>query len=213
MMSKKIQVKKYGDNYFYKAFEAIPDELLSELYSSANELVDSLRKPFKEEVYPPEATYSIISSVEREDIWNVFYAEIKKHIAKYCQIALPDLKDTENISIHSSWITRVADNEIPGHTKEELHRRIKQNNTFSNMHSHKNNQIGMVYYLKNPDPKYGTIVKLEENKLFQNDGEENSLMIFNPQNYHTAVYPTIEDLKISPRITIVLDCVINKMII
>ena len=81
------------------------------------------------------------------------------------------------------------------------------------MHSHKNNQIGMVYYLKNPDPKYGTIVKLEENKLFQNDGEENSLMIFNPQNYHTAVYPTIEDLKISPRITIVLDCVINKMII
>jgi hypothetical protein len=46
------------------------------------------------------------------------------------------------------------------------------------MHSHKDNPIGMVYYLKNPDPKYGTIVKLSEKKLFQNDGEENSLNDF-----------------------------------
>ncbi len=210
MMSKKIQVKKYGDNYFYKVFEAIPKEILDDLYESSNELLNTTRKNFKEEVYPPEATSNILPIVAKTDIWSIFYSEIKKHIAKYCQIVFPDLNNNEYLEIHSSWITRIANNEIPGHTKEELHRRLDQHNTFSNMHSHKDNEIGIVFYLKNPSPKYGTIVKLEDNKLFQNDGEENSLLIFNPKLYHTGLYPNTANLDEGPRITIVLDCIIKR---
>ena len=77
------------------------------------------------------------------------------------------------------------------------------------MHSHKNNPIGVVYYLKNPSPKYGTIVQLTENKIFNNDGEENSLMVFNPELYHTALYPPLEEVQKYPRMTIVCDCMFN----
>lgn len=74
------------------------------------------------------------------------------------------------------------------------------------MHSHKSNPIGLVYYLKNPDPKYGTIVKVSDKKIFNNNGEENSIMIFDPRAYHTALYPPIKETKEYPRITIVADC-------
>jgi hypothetical protein len=208
-MSKTIQVKKHEDSYFYKAFDVIPEEMLSELYDSAVYWLETTRKPITEEVYPPEASNQLLSINEfvTSELWQKFYSEIRRHIAKYCTIAdihLPSIK------VHSSWITRIADIEFPGtHTKEDLRKRLRQHNVFGNMHSHKNNPIGMVYYLKNPDPKYGTIVKLTDKKIFQNDGEENSLLIFNPKLYHTAIYPPIEVAQNYPRITIVVDCIDN----
>lgn len=206
-MSKTIQVKKYEDSYFYKAFDVIPEELLQELYGSAVHWLESTRKEITEEVYPPEASGQLLTHEEfvTSDLWIKFYAEIKKHIAKYCSVSGIDLS---TIKVHSSWITRIADIEFPGkHTKEDLRKRLRQHNVLGNMHSHKDNPIGMVYYLKNPDPKYGTIVKLTDKKIYQNDGEENSLMIFNPKLYHTALYPPIEVAQEYPRITIVVDCI------
>lgn len=205
-MTKTIQVKKYEGSYFYKAFDVIPEELLHDLYNSAVHWLETTRKELTEEVYPPEASGQLLGYEDfvSSDIWSKFYEEIKKHIAKYCSISDIDLS---TIKIHSSWITRVADIEVPEkHTKEELRRRLGQHNVFGNMHSHKDNPIGMVYYLKNPNPKYGTVVQLTDNKIYQNDGEENSLMIFNPQLYHTALYPPIEVAEKYPRITIVADC-------
>jgi hypothetical protein len=206
-MTKTIQVKKYEGNYFYKASDVIPEELLPELYDSAVHWLESTRKEITEEVYPPEASGQLLSYSDfvASDIWEKFYNEIKKHIAKYCDISSIDLS---TIKLHSSWITRIADIEFPGkHTRADLRRRLQQHNVFGNMHSHKNNPVGMVYYLKNPNPKYGTIVKLTDEKIYQNDGEENSLMIFNPRLYHTAIYPSIEIAQKYPRITIVADCI------
>lgn len=205
-MSKTIQVKKYEGDYFYKAYDVIPEELLNDLYASSIEWLEKTRKPITEEVYPPEASGQLLSYTEftNSDLWQRFYSEIRRHIAKYCTVSGVDLS---TIKIHSSWITRIADIEFPGkHTKEELRKRLRQHSAFGNMHSHTDNPIGMVYYLKNPDPKYGTIVKLTDKKIFQNDGEENSLMIFNPRLYHTAIYPPIEVAEEYPRITIVADC-------
>lgn len=205
-MSKTIQVKKYEGDYFYKAYDVIPEELLNDLYASSIEWLEKTRKPITEEVYPPEASGQLLSYAEftSSDLWQRFYSEIRRHIAKYCTVSGVDLS---TIKIHSSWITRIADIEFPGkHTKEELRKRLRQHSAFGNMHSHTDNPIGMVYYLKNPDPKYGTIVKLTDKKIFQNDGEENSLMIFNPRLYHTAIYPPIEVAEEYPRITIVADC-------
>ena len=134
----------------------------------------------------------------------MFYSEVRRHIAKYCQVVG---MDPETIKLHSTWITRVADIEFEGtHTKNQLRARLNNHSTFGNMHSHTDNPIGVVYYLKNPDPKYGTIVQLTDKKVFNNNGEENSMMIFNPELYHTALYPTLDIVETYPRITIVVDC-------
>lgn len=205
-MSKKIQVKKHENHFFYKAQDVIPEELLPDLYTSAVKWLENTRKPITKEVYPPEASDQLLGYREfvTDPLWSLYFKQIKKHIAKYCQVASIDLN---TIRVHSSWITRVADIEFPGkHTKEQLRSRLRQHSTFGNMHSHTDNPIGIVYYLKNPDPKYGTIVQLTEKKVFNNDGEENSLIIFNPELYHTALYPPLEEVKKYPRITIVCDC-------
>lgn len=236
-MAKSISVKKYDNEYFYKALNVFPDHLLDDIAKEASAWIDANRKPFSDEVYPPEASIESYQLLIEHPFWSSFYTELKKHILKYCQITK---KDTSTLKVDQSWMTRVADNAVdsPGfkaietkerewssddhtwktlslietkevddrHTREEIKRRLQQNNTFGNMHSHETNDIGLIYYAKNPDPKYGTIVKLSDNKMFKNDGEENSLIIFNPKLYHTAVYPQIEELESSSRITIVMDC-------
>jgi hypothetical protein len=226
-MSKTISVKRHGDNYFYKASNVFPEHLLDDIVKESCNWIDNNRKPLNEEIYPPEASIECYKLLEDHPFWTSFYTELKKHILKYCSVTK---KDISNLKVDQSWMTRVADNPIqtPGyssvqtkssewaehlkkevydnHTREEIKRRLSQNNTFGNMHSHETNDIGLIYYAKNPDPKYGTIVKLSDTKMFKNDGEENSLLIFNPRLYHTAVYPTFEDLALSPRISIVMDC-------
>lgn len=208
-MSKKIQVKRHEDSYFYKALDVMPEEILPDLHDSAVKWLETTRKPITKEVYPPEASAQLLAFTDfvTDPLWIKFYKEIRTHIAKYCQVTGMDLS---TIRVHSSWITRVADIEFPGkHTKAQLRKRLSQHSTFGNMHSHTDNPIGVVYYLKNPSPKYGTIVQLTENKIFNNDGEENSLMVFNPQLYHTALYPTLEEVKKYPRMTIVCDTMFN----
>ena len=77
--------------------------------------------------------------------------------------------DLKTIKIHSSWITRVADIEFPGQAHKRTIKKadLRQHSTFGNMHSHTDNPIGVIYYLKNPSPKYGTIVQLSDNKSIQ----------------------------------------------
>jgi hypothetical protein len=208
-MEKTVQIKKYEDNYFYKAYNFMPEESLPELYSSAIKWLEKTRKSTLEEVFPPEASQNLLSiemgdSFLSEQIWINFYSEVKKHIAQYCKVSEIS---TQNIRLHSSWITRLHNLDFPSvHSKNDLKKRLGLHNTFGNMHSHKNNPIGLVYYLKNPNPKYGTVVKISDKKIFNNNGEENTIMIFDPRLYHTALYPPIKETEIYPRITIVADC-------
>lgn len=208
-MEKTASVKKYEGYYFYKCLNFLPESLLPEMYSSATKYLEETRKTTLEELFPPEASQNLLNpdfniSCLEESVWITFYTEAKKHIAQYCKVANIDIN---NIRLHSSWITRLHNLDFPSvHTKEELKKRLSLHNTFGNMHSHKSNPIGLVYYLKNPDPKYGTIVKVSDKKIFNNNGEENSIMIFDPRAYHTALYPPIKETKEYPRITIVADC-------
>ena len=208
-MEKLVQIKKYEDNYFYKAYNFMPEESLPELYSSAIEWLDKTRKSTLEEVFPPEASQDLLSfggenSFVSEQIWINFYSEAKKHIAQYCKVCKIS---TQNIRLHSSWITRLQNLDFPSiHSKNDLKRRLRLHNTLGNMHSHKNNPIGLVYYLKNPDPKYGTVVKVSDKQIYNNNGEENTIMIFDPRLYHTGLYQPLKETEIYPRITIVADC-------
>lgn len=208
-MERTAQIKKYDGHYFYKSFNFMPEESLPELYSSAVKWLEDTRKSTLEELFPPEASHNMLdsdlkSSCSSEQIWITFYNEAKKHIYQYCKVANIDIN---NIKLHSSWITRLHNLDFPSeHLKKDLKKRLSLHNTFGNMHSHKGNPIGLVFYLKNPDPKYGTIVKVSDKKIFNNNGEENSIMIFDPRLDHTALYPPIKESSIYPRITIVLDC-------
>jgi hypothetical protein len=206
-MSKTITVKKHNDYYFYKALNVFSEGLANDISNEAHDWITNNRRPLSEEVYPPEASIGSYQELKDHIFWSGYYKEIEKHIAKYCKVAGIDIS---TVTIDESWMTKVDDIEIEGkHTKEELRRRLSQHNTFGNMHSHSSNQIGVVYYAKNPNPKYGTLIKLSDNQMFKNDGEENSLLIFNPQQYHTAIYPTLEEIKTCPRITIVVDCIME----
>ena len=210
---KNIQVKRHDGNYFYKATDVFSEGMASNIAVEAYEWISNNRKEITSEVYPPEASIASYELLKDTPFWSVFYEEIKKHIAKYCEVAGID---SSLMSIDESWMTKVDDIEISvpvnkKHSRDSLRRRLEQHNTFGNMHSHEHNKIGIVYYAKNPDPKFGTLVKLSENKIFKNDGEVNSLLIFNPQLYHTAVYPSLEDIQNNgERITVVLDCIMEE---
>ena len=208
-----------SDGYFYKSLDVIPKEFLNELYEFFVYWLEKTRKSVAKEVYPPEMTDCELLLEEdfiKSHIWQKFYSEIKKHISRYCSLSGIEYS---SIRIQSPWITRVADIEIPGQcTRDEMKFRLKNDVTVGGLHSHTEttsgieeadsntiNPIGMVYYLKNPDPQYGTIVKLSEDKVYYNSGEENSLVIFDPRLYHAAVYPPVEVIEKYPRMTIVID--------
>ena len=217
-MDKKITVKKFDGNYFYKASNIVPEYLIDKLESTSVEWLESTRKDvffkksgdkdFKEnkEHYPPEASSELISNmnVSSNNMWTNYLSSIKAHVLEYCKLTNTNYPK----KLASTWVTRVADVDIPGAYDRNQLRSLRENhNILGNMHSHKGNRIGVIFYLKNPDPKYGTVIRLNNNKIFQNNGEENSLFIFNPELYHTAIYPSEEDLQKSPRITIVTDFV------
>lgn len=208
-MEKSAIIKRYEDYYFYKSFNFLSESLISELYCSATKWINNTRKTTLDEVFPPEASENLLDpsskiSCLEEDVWVIFYTEAKKHISQYCKISNIDIN---TIQLHSSWITRLHNLDFPSnHSKEELQKILSRHNNFGNMHTHKDNPIGLVYYLKNPDPKYGTIVQISDKKIFNNNGEENSIMIFDPRCPHTALYPPIKETEEYPRITIVLDC-------
>jgi hypothetical protein len=194
-----------NDGYFYKESNVIPEELLSDLYDSTIDWLETTRKSITKETYPPEASSELWSIPEfvNQPIWKNFYSIINKHVERYCNNSGIDFS---KIKTHSAWINRIADLEFYGqNTREELRFRLKHHISIGDMHSHDDNPIGVVYYFKNPDPKYGTAVKLSEDKIFHSKGEENSLMIFDPRLYHTALYPPLEKVTDHPRIVIVTD--------
>ena len=219
VISEISNLKPNEDGYFYKSLDVMPEEFLNELYEFSVYWMERTRKSVAKEVYPPEMTDCELL-LEKDFInshtWKKFYSEIEKHISKYCSLSGIEYS---SILIQSLWITRVADIEIPGQcTRDEMKFRLKNDVTVGGLHSHTEttsgieeadsntiNPIGMVYYLKNPDPQYGTIVKLSEDKVYYNSGEENSLVIFDPRLHHTAVYPPVEVIEKCPRMTIVID--------
>lgn len=213
-MQGNIKIKKIGDEYFYKATNIFKEDFLLELYESSVFWLDNTRQNISlltekdKEPYPPEASGRLLEFDDhiKDKLWIKYYGQIKLHIANYCKISNINIS---NIKIKSSWITRVFDNEFDNHSKEYLRSLRKQFNPFNNMHSHKNNPVGVVFYLKNPNPKWGTLIKITDTEFINNSGEENSIFIFNTKIKHSGIYPPDEELQTVPRIALVTDCIYN----
>jgi hypothetical protein len=190
-----IKVKSYGGNNFYKTWNFLPDGTIENLLKSSNNLFITHLK--KNEVFPPDTTLNILSdTLFEEDCWKIFLQQTQKHISQYAKLFNLDFKQ---IKPHSAWITRVPYNPN-GHKFNAIH----------NLHSHTGNTVSLLYYLKNPSKKYGTIVKISESEFYLNEGEENSAFIFDASLLHSGVYPTKEELEVSPRYVISFDFIIKK---
>ena len=198
-MTSKVQVKKFNGNYFLNIQNFLPEEIIKGLITSSNKLIRKHKKNPELEVFPPEATWDIKDEVKGEYIWDTLYEKVRLGIVQYCKVA--DL-DHRCITIHSSWVTRY--NKLP---KEDPLAQSKVDNftPYKNLHSHEGNPIGVIIYLKNPDPKYGTMVKVSDKQIYMHQGVENSALVYDARLFHSAIYPPLNMTKKHPRITVVAD--------
>lgn len=195
-VKKDIKIKKFGEYYFYKSFDILNQKTLTSLLKECEELF-TYHKDSTED-YPPETTYTIVDAniLNKYPALNKYVYELQKHVKIYKKIS----KIKGNVKIHSGWVTRV--------TKENYNIDSEKYNSFTpikNLHSHLDLHIGSIFYLKTPSKKCGTIVMFNDHEYYSNKGEENSVLLYNPELEHSGIYPTPEELDLSPRYTIIFD--------
>lgn len=109
-----------------------------------------------------------------ENHWNIFCMTLKKIMYDYCdKVGF----DKEHLVPHSCWgersnqtikkYKRMHKEELKKNCDEWLEDYLQINNL---------NKMRMIYYLKNPDPKYGTTLLIKD-KFISIPGKENSLCI------------------------------------
>ena len=199
---KSIEIDGY---HFYKVIDVFPKTFLKKLYKSSVYWLEKTRKDTTEEVFTPEASGRLFEYDEfkNDPIWRKYYNTLDLIVKEYSKlIDIP----MDYLSRHASWITRVKDLDFPHKMEVDLVDRIRRHSTEGNMHAHLDcDPITSVFYLKNPDKKYGTLIKKAGGQNILNIGEENSIIIFDGRLFHSAVYPPMAITKKYPRYTIVAD--------
>ena len=199
---KSIEIDGY---HFYKVIDVFPKTFLKKLYKSSVYWLEKTRKDTTEEVFPPEASGKLFEYDEfkNDPIWRKYYNTLDLIVKEYSKlIDIP----MDYLSRHASWITRVKDLDFSHKMEVDLIDRLRRHSTEGNMHAHLDcDPITSVFYLKNPDKKYGTLIKKAGGQNILNIGEENSIIIFDGRLFHSAVYPPMAITKKYPRYTIVAD--------
>ena len=155
-------------------------------------------------MFPPEATLNILNEVKDQYVWNTLYDRVRSGIVQYCKLA--DL-NYKYVNFHSSWVTRY--NGLP-EDDPLAKNKIDTFTPYKNLHNHDNNPIGVIIYLKNPDPKYGTMVKVSDKQIYMHQGVENTALIYDARLYHSAIYPPLNVVEKYPRYTVVVDTFMKK---
>ena len=203
-MTSKVQVKKFNDNYFLNIQNFLPEEIIEGLLGGCDELITKIKKDPTIEVFPPEATLNILNEVKDQYIWNTLYDRVRLGIVQYCKLAGLNYK---YVNFHSSWVTRY--NGLP-EDDPLAKNKIDTFTPYKNLHNHEDNPIGVIIYLKNPDPKYGTMVKVSDKQIYMHQGVENTALIYDARLYHSAIYPPLDIVKKYPRYTVVVDTSMKK---
>ena len=201
----KVQTIEVDGYHFYKVTDIFPKTFLKKLYKSSVYWLEKTRKDPTEEVFPPEASGRLFEYDEfkNDPIWRRYYNTLDLIVKEYSKlIDIP----MDYLSRHASWITRVKDLDFPHKMEVGLTERLRLHSTEGNMHAHLDcDPVTSVFYLKNPDKKYGTLIKRAGGQNMLNVGEENSIIIFDGRLFHSAVYPPMAITKKYPRYTIVAD--------
>lgn len=198
-MASKAQVKKFNGNYFLNIQNFLPEEVMGGLLESCDELITKIKKDPTIEVFPPEATSNILNEIKNQYVWDTLLERVRLGIVQYCK--LTDL-NYKNVRFHSSWVTRY--NGLP---KDDplAKNKVDTFTPYRNLHNHDNNPIGVIIYLKNPDPKYGTMVKVSDKQIYMHQGVENTALIYDARLNHSAIYPPLDVVEKYPRYTVVVD--------
>lgn len=150
-----------------------------------------------------------------EDHWNIFCTTIKKHVLEYAK----NLKLNSSIIIpHSCWSERICEWQDPlqykllplflPYTSDEPWEYVNDDEMYDFWGLQKP-MFRVVYYLKNPNSDYGTHVSIP-NGVHINSGVENSIFIFDGGRLPSMnTIPSPDDLKKSPKYTIIFDWYIN----
>ena len=188
----------FDENYFYKSYNIISKEdqinLIeeSELYLKTHRKVGELHPPIMAEKF-------FTDKLLEKECWKNLTEKIISSANEYSEKYLQTTPQFE-----SCWINKVgyySDKDIKNTLffDEDV-----QSYTDNHYHSHHENQImGCIFYLQNPHKKYGTLVRTRNGSLVL-DGTENSLSIFDPRLYHTALTPNAKITSIYPRYAIVM---------
>ena len=203
-MASKAQVKKFNGNYFLNIQNFLPEEVMGGLLESCDELITKIKKDPTIEVFPPEATSNILNEIKDQYVWDTLLERVRLGIVQYCKLA--DL-NYKNVRFHSSWVTRY--NGLP-EDDPLAKNKIDTFTPYKNLHNHDNNPIGVIIYLKNPDPKYGTMVKVSDKQIYMHQGVENTALIYDARLYHSAIYPPLNVVEKYPRYTVVVDTSMKK---
>jgi len=200
--------------YFYKSYNTISEsdqidlKQEAELYLKSHkkkETVDSINGTFFNgvEPHPPEIADNFLTvQTLKKKCWKNLMREAVRLSNNYSK---KYLNINTNLSLHSCWITKVS-----YYTDEDIKNNLLfdedfQTYTDNHVHTHDKRQIiSCVFYLQNPDKKYGTLVETKNNFLVL-DGVENSFSIFNPGLYHQALFPPRELSSQYPRYSILIN--------
>lgn len=129
--------------------------------------------------------------------WNVFCMTIKKILIEYTKL---NSMDSSLLIPHSCWAERSLDWNL--HNKDEFRVNVYKDSFKKNKDHWLENylkvdcpMIRVVYFLKNPDPKYG-VMFYDGVKTHSLPGEENSLLIYQCREiYSSNKFPTDSENK------------------
>jgi hypothetical protein len=188
----------FDEKYFYKHYNTISKEdrtnLIeeSELYLKTHRKIGELHPPIMAEKF-------FTKKLLEKECWKNLTKEVLTIVNEYSKNYL-----NLNVRFESCWINKVgfySDVDIKNNLyfDEDV-----QSYTDNHYHSHHDDQIiSCIFYLQNPDKKYGTLVRTKNGSLVL-DGTENSLTIFDPRLHHTALTPNPEVTSVYPRYVIVM---------
>lgn len=188
----------FDDQYFRKSYNIISKVDQINLIQESESYLKTHRK--LGELYPISMSENFFTKKTLEkECWRNLTKKVHSEVNNYCKSYLQLTPKFE-----SCWINKV-DSYTDDDTKNILcFDNDLQSYTDNHYHSHHKDQvISCIFYLQNPDKKYGTLVRTKNGSLVL-DGTINSLTIFDPRLHHTAIYPSPEENLTCPRYVIVM---------
>ncbi len=188
----------FDEEYFYKSYETISEIDRITLIQEAELYLKTHRKI--EELHPPIMAENFFNEkILEKECWKNLFNKITNEVNHYSKNYLNVTAEFE-----SCWINKVG-----YYTDVDIKNTLyfdedAQSYTDNHYHSHHEKQIiSCVFYLQNPNKNYGTLVRTKKGSLIL-DGTENSLTIFDPRLYHTALIPTTEESLVYSRYVIIM---------
>jgi hypothetical protein len=199
------EINYVDGEYLYKSYDLVSKIDQTNLIQESEIYLNTHRDPI--EPHPPARAYAstpqsqyTIIELSRKRCWNNLLKKIFLETNNYYKNYLNSTPVLVNF-----WIDKVG-----FYSNEDIDNILYFDNdlnayTDNIYHIHKKTtSVSCIFYLQNPNKRYGTLIKTKNRSLVL-DGTENSLSIFNSRTWHTAVYPDREESLNYPRYTIGFD--------